>query len=46
MKPIYIQHNHVNTIPPKVYQTTIIPRPMPGTPTNQLKSITSKYLIE
>ncbi len=45
-KLIYIPNNHVNTIIPKVYQTTIIPRPISGTSINQLKSITGKYLIK
>jgi len=45
-KPIYIPHHHVNTTTPKVYQTVILSRPVPGTSTSQLRSITSRYLNE
>ena len=42
-KTIYIPNNHPTTVVPKVYQTTILSRPVSGTSTNQLRSITSRH---
>jgi hypothetical protein len=46
IKPNYIPNNHVNTVIPKAYHTTIISRPVSSTSISQLKSITGKQFHE
>lgn len=44
-KPTYIPNNYINPIILKVYQTTLISRPVSGTSTSQLKAITGKIFV-